>query len=605
MTAAGWMMGSGRGVRERTAAAAVAAAARGSTLLLGLPLAGLAEALWERVPRLDHAIDDDIVERHHGRTAEILGVADYVLHSGDWSPVGEWETVIVDLDGRWGDLSADSLRCLVASGGQILLIGRDGRPIDGPGPGRFASAAHARRAFERLAAKAGEAKLADVERFLLRLQMPGGGEGKVPRGDRGTCPVTVIIPTAGFTPWLSEAIESVMQQTLPPDAVLVVSDGGGERVAEAVHPFGDRVRLLEQPRAGQAAAMNRGLAEVGTEFVACLDEDDLWLPRKLELQWRDLAAHPHAAFGVTDHYIVGERGELLEWRPLVQFDPGQVFRLLLGGSFFLGPTAMVRAEHYRSMGAEPYQAEAMRAADHAMWFSLADRGEVRVLRAALSAIRRHSGNRVTPERVRLMRETAQRTLRSVISEYPLEKFYPGLAADDGPKERPDARVEALIERAGHLLRVGLVEEAQSDVEAAIALQPESAKAWRMEAIVLTEAGERDAATNAYDRAGELGAPAGEIACGHGLLALWARDMEAASDHFRQAIATDPGLLIATYNLALMEVGLGERSEALELAKALMAGRRPRGYLLSPAPPLGGIEAELIRLRRVERGLNEE
>jgi glycosyltransferase involved in cell wall biosynthesis len=288
-------------------------------------------------------------------------------------------------------------------------------------------------------------------------------------------PVTVAMPTAGRSPWLRDAIESVLAQTVPPAAFIVVSDGGGENVRRAVEPYRDHVSLVEIPPSGQAAAMNRALRDVKTEFVAWLDDDDYFLPRKLELQVEDLLAHPDAAFGVTEHYVVSPEDEILEWRPVVSFDPGQVFRLLLGGSFFLGPTAMVRTAHYRALGPDPYEADLRRAADYPMWFELAARGDVRVLPLALSAIRRHAGNQITRERVALMRESARRTLSRAIARWPLETFFPGIAEAGTPEEERETHAVALLERAGHLLRVGLVDEALTDLRAGLEIRPEDGR----------------------------------------------------------------------------------------------------------------------------------
>jgi tetratricopeptide (TPR) repeat protein len=93
-----------------------------------------------------------------------------------------------------------------------------------------------------------------------------------------------------------------------------------------------------------------------------------------------------------------------------------------------------------------------------------------------------------------------------------------------------------------------------------------------------------------------------VACGLGTIAYWQGQRQEALRQFRQALTADPGSELALYNVALLESAGGVSSSAFALARRLMSRGRPHGYLLSPSPPLDGVEAELVRLRRAERGL---
>jgi glycosyltransferase involved in cell wall biosynthesis len=105
-------------------------------------------------------------------------------------------------------------------------------------------------------------------------------------------PVTVIIPTFNCRQWVREAIDSALNQTLAPAQVIVVDDGSTDGTTAHLADYRTRIRTLSQPNQGVAAARNRGLASAGTEWIAFLDADDVWHPRKLELQMRIIAEHP-------------------------------------------------------------------------------------------------------------------------------------------------------------------------------------------------------------------------------------------------------------------------------------------------------------------------
>lgn len=96
--------------------------------------------------------------------------------------------------------------------------------------------------------------------------------------------VSVVIPAFNGAKYIGETIESILAQTYRPLEVLVVDDGSTDATGEIVQRFGDPVRYIRQQNAGTAAARNRAVAESRGEFIALLDQDDLWVPHKLERQ---------------------------------------------------------------------------------------------------------------------------------------------------------------------------------------------------------------------------------------------------------------------------------------------------------------------------------
>jgi SAM-dependent methyltransferase len=118
----------------------------------------------------------------------------------------------------------------------------------------------------------------------------------------GTPLVSGIIVFLDEERFLDEAIESVFEQSYPAWELLLVDDGSTDRGTEiardwaARHP--ERVRYLEHEghqNRGMSASRNLGIREARGEYVAWLDGDDVWLPRKLEQQVEILERHPEAA----------------------------------------------------------------------------------------------------------------------------------------------------------------------------------------------------------------------------------------------------------------------------------------------------------------------
>ncbi len=100
--------------------------------------------------------------------------------------------------------------------------------------------------------------------------------------------VSVVIPTFNRLSFLKEALDSVLSQTYRGDMeVIVVDDGSSDGTREYVLQVcaqDERVRYVREGGVGVSAARNRGVVESRGDFICFLDSDDVWLPKKLEVQ---------------------------------------------------------------------------------------------------------------------------------------------------------------------------------------------------------------------------------------------------------------------------------------------------------------------------------
>jgi len=91
---------------------------------------------------------------------------------------------------------------------------------------------------------------------------------------------------------IQRAIESVLNQSVPPREVIVVNDGSTDGVEALVQSRYPAVSLLSQPNRGVSAARNLGIRTSQAEWIAFLDSDDEWLSTKLAMQSQWLQMHP-------------------------------------------------------------------------------------------------------------------------------------------------------------------------------------------------------------------------------------------------------------------------------------------------------------------------
>lgn len=100
--------------------------------------------------------------------------------------------------------------------------------------------------------------------------------------------ISVIIPTYNRPNYLRGTITSVLNQTFQDFEVIVVDDASSTNYApEVVRSFGDsRIKTIRHPHnKGLSAARNTGIMMSKGKYIALLDDDDEWLPQKLELQY--------------------------------------------------------------------------------------------------------------------------------------------------------------------------------------------------------------------------------------------------------------------------------------------------------------------------------
>ena len=128
--------------------------------------------------------------------------------------------------------------------------------------------------------------------------------------------VSVVISTRGRWDLLRTTLGGALGQQEVEHEVIVVDDGSRDETAARLADLADpRLRVVRHQRSmGPAAARNRGLAEARGEWVAFLDDDDLWSPAKLRAQI-DVATIKGAAFVYAGVLELNEQGSVIEVEP--------------------------------------------------------------------------------------------------------------------------------------------------------------------------------------------------------------------------------------------------------------------------------------------------
>jgi teichuronic acid biosynthesis glycosyltransferase TuaG len=161
-------------------------------------------------------------------------------------------------------------------------------------------------------------------------------------------PVSVVIPCYRCAGTIGRAVGSVVAQTQRPAEVFLVDDGSGDGTLEtlrglaAAHPW---IKVIALPvNRGAADARNAGWAAASQPYVAFLDADDAWHPRKIEIQYGYMKEHPEVALCAHRHEVLEEPG--VPDRPVGEVSAERVSRtsLLMSNNFFAPTMMMLRRD---------------------------------------------------------------------------------------------------------------------------------------------------------------------------------------------------------------------------------------------------------------------
>lgn len=294
--------------------------------------------------------------------------------------------------------------------------------------------------------------------------------------------VTVVIPTYNRARFLPSAVRSAMSQTLREIEIVIVDDGSTDESPSACRELAatdPRICVIRQENRGLACARNAGLAVARSDWVAFLDDDDLWVERALETLVERTNESTRIVVSLALGFVWSEpdvnagmilanptRYRVAPWPPKTPSNPIQLRELMMRPCF-PPHAALSRAAELESLGR--FDESRSAAEDYDMWLKLAARAPIGVVDERLALYRWHPGQMSAPL-ARQARET-RLVLKRFLARDPLAWKTAGRAA---MRRRLAylAREEAYAE-----LLDGNSKAARRAAADSVKLWPFGAKAW--------------------------------------------------------------------------------------------------------------------------------
>lgn len=234
--------------------------------------------------------------------------------------------------------------------------------------------------------------------------------------------IDIIVPTYHRYEILSEALKSVQDQTYPHWNCWIAEDGESQKTRSTIAPFLQDKRFYYLPgehSGTPAAPRNRAIQAGQAPYIAFLDDDDIWLPEKLEQQLAFLKQRPDCVLLGSNAWIMKENQDYHK-DPLPLYFAKAPFGLvpyekLVQDDYFINSSAVIRRSALKYSG---LQNETLHKGpdgeDHDLWLRIGPLGEMWLMSPPLLVYRDFSAKHTaTPKTVMEKRLESYRTRHKI------------------------------------------------------------------------------------------------------------------------------------------------------------------------------------------------
>ena len=200
--------------------------------------------------------------------------------------------------------------------------------------------------------------------------------------------VSIVITAHNYAKYLPQALDSALRQNFLDFEVVVVNDGSTDHTAEVLSHYAgnDKVKIINTPGLGLAAASNLGIRSSHGDYIVRLDADDYFDENLLLVEATYLDNHPNIGLVFCDYYTVDAHGDIIDRvrRAKVSDEVELLDRPALAAG------AMYRRRCYETVGG--YNETLRYQEDYDFWLKFIEKFQVRNVSLPLMFYRQHGGS---------------------------------------------------------------------------------------------------------------------------------------------------------------------------------------------------------------------
>lgn len=207
--------------------------------------------------------------------------------------------------------------------------------------------------------------------------------------------VSVLLTCYNHFAFLPAAIESIRNQTFRDVEIVAIDDGSKDDTRDWLRKNAQDAKLIfNEKNLGTYASLNVALRHAKGEYIAILNDDDLWADTKLEKQLTLFEKHPQLGLVHTDGHFIDGEGKVVEGSPLgfefPRTETGDVLLSLLYANKIIASAVLVKRECFDKLGG--FNEAYFGSGDWEMWLRIAEHYEIGFVPEELTFYRVHGGN---------------------------------------------------------------------------------------------------------------------------------------------------------------------------------------------------------------------
>jgi glycosyltransferase involved in cell wall biosynthesis len=164
--------------------------------------------------------------------------------------------------------------------------------------------------------------------------------------------VSIVIPVYNGSNFLSEAIDSALNQTYKNIEVIVVNDGSNDefKTQKIALSYGNKIRYFEKENGGVSTALNLGIREMKGEYFSWLSHDDKYLPDKVKIQVDYLLSNHEFKACYSNYLVINDKNLVTDHVDVPYYERVEAIKTLIGSGYINGCTMLISKDCFDQVG---------------------------------------------------------------------------------------------------------------------------------------------------------------------------------------------------------------------------------------------------------------
>jgi glycosyltransferase involved in cell wall biosynthesis len=198
--------------------------------------------------------------------------------------------------------------------------------------------------------------------------------------------ITVLMPVYNGEKYLSEAIESILNQTYKSFEFLIINDGSTDKSEEIILSYNDsRIKLVTQENRGISNALNTGLKYASGKYIVRMDADDISHPERIEKQYTFMKNNPEYILLGSDVNYMTENLDFIFHYSAPEYEHNKIEKMVRRYCPFIHSSVIYQKDIVLEIGG--YSESAYAFEDHFLWSKIINKGKTGNLRDTLVDVR--------------------------------------------------------------------------------------------------------------------------------------------------------------------------------------------------------------------------